>query len=359
VGGEAYLADLIDGVVYDRRSLIAQIKRIRNSSDLRKVIAACQATIAHASDNGARAQETLDLLSDNILPIQAGSKDSPTEQIASVDDYPAWDLLSNSGDVLPGLTTGLSSLDNNTTGIRPEEFWIIGGRTGDGKTSFALQIAAANCKEGVPVLIFSLEMSRRELLYRLSAQESSVPFWKIRKPIHISKDEKERVRRAMQEISAWPLWVNDAGSLSIQKLCSLARIAVRQHKIRLICVDYVQLVSSPARDERERITKVSNALRVLAKTTGVPVMAVSQLSRPRDGNQNARPNRFSLKESGSLENDAHVIVLTYRPTNSCDQPTGEDELIIAKQRHGPVGIESVYFKPEALKFYERTRVEKN
>jgi replicative DNA helicase len=106
-------------------------------------------------------------------------------------------------------------------------------------------------------------------------------------------------------------------------------------------------------DERERLTKVSNALRVLAKNTGVPVLAVSQLSRPRDGDANRRPNRFSLKESGSLENDAHVILLTYRPTNQYDQPIGEDQLIVAKQRHGPVGIERVYFKPEALKFYER------
>jgi replicative DNA helicase len=133
----------------------------------------------------------------------------------------------------------------------------------------------------------------------------------------------------------------------------LARIAIRQHKIRLICIDYLQLISCPARDERERLTKVSNALRVLAKNTGVPVLAVSQLSRPRDGDANRRPNRFSLKESGSLENDAHVILLTYRPTNQYDQPIGEDQLIVAKQRHGPVGIERVYFKPEALKFYER------
>lgn len=159
--------------------------------------------------------------------------------------------------------------------------------------------------------------------------------------------------RAAGEIAVWPLWVNDTSSLSIQRLCSLARIAIRNRGIKLICVDYVQLISCSARDERERITKVSNALRTLAKSTGVPVLAISQLSRPRDGNQNARPNRFSLKESGSLENDAHVIVLTYRPTDKYDQPTGEDELIVAKQRHGPVGIEQVSFQPESLKFFER------
>ena len=137
------------------------------------------------------------------------------------------------------------------------------------------------------------KMSRCELHQRLWAQESSVPFWRIRNPLHIGEGEKERVRRVGEEISHWPLWVNDSGSLTIQKLCSLARIAIRQQKIRLVCVDYVQLISCPARDERERITTVSNALRALAKTTGVPVLAISQLRRPRDGNQNARPNRFS------------------------------------------------------------------
>lgn len=354
IGGQAYLADLVNGVVYDRKSLASYVKRVRNLSDLRKLISGCQATIAHAVDNGARAQECLDLLSDNILQLQAGSTEAPTEQIAGSNDYPEWDGISRHGQSLIGLTTGMNCLDNMTTGIRREEFWIVGGRTGDGKTSFALQVAAANCVEGVPVLFFSLEMSRQELAHRLWAQRSAVPFWKIRNPEHITNDEKGRVWRATEEISSWPLWVNDAGSLTIQKICSLARIAIRQHKIRLICVDYVQLISCPARDERERLTKVSNELRVLAKTTGVPVIAVSQLSRPRDGGANRRPNRFSLKESGSLENDAHVILLTYRPTNEYDQPTGEDELIIAKQRHGSVGIELAYFKPEALKFYERT-----
>jgi replicative DNA helicase len=357
IGGEAYLASLVDGVVYDRKSLASYAKRVRNSADLRRLISACQATIAHSADNGARAQECLDLLSEHVLAIQIGSTDTPTERIGKGADYASWDSISERGQSLLGLTTAISSLDATTTGIRSEEFWIIGGRTGDGKTSLALQIAAANCKEGIPVLMFSLEMSREELAQRLWAQETAVPFWKIRNPVRISPEEKIRVRLATDEMCSWPLWINDAGSLSIQKLCSLARIAIRQHKVRLICVDYLQLVSCAARDERERLTKVSNALRVLAKTTGVPVLAVSQLSRPRDGDANRRPNRFSLKESGSLENDAHLILLTYRPTNQFDQPTGEDELIIAKQRHGPVGSEPMYFKPETLKFYERTRVQ--
>lgn len=128
---------------------------------------------------------------------------------------------------------------------------------------------------------------------------------------------------------------------------------IRQEKIRLLIVDYVQLVSASAKDERERLTKISNQLRTLAKETGVPIVAISQLNRPKDGNPNARPNKFSLKESGNLENDAHVILLTYRPVDEYGRPTGEDELIIAKQRHGPVSNERVFFEPKTLTFHER------
>jgi len=128
---------------------------------------------------------------------------------------------------------------------------------------------------------------------------------------------------------------------------------VRQHGIRLIAVDYVQLISAVAQNERERITKVSNSLRTLAKDTGVPVLAISQLARPRDGDENARANKYSLKESGALENHSHTIVLIYRPKEHNGDYKGEDELIIAKQRNGMTGSEPVFFDQRTLTFKPR------
>ena len=157
----------------------------------------------------------------------------------------------------------------------------------------------------------------------------------------------------MCKVGKWPLFVVEDGSLSLQRLLAKARLLIRQERVQLLIVDYVQLIYTPARDERERLTKISNGLRGLAKDTGVPVVAVSQLSRPKDGNQNCRPNKFHLKESGSLENDSHVIILAYRPVDEFGNPTGADELIIAKQRHGPVSNERVYFDSKTLTFYER------
>jgi replicative DNA helicase len=135
-----------------------------------------------------------------------------------------------------------------------------------------------------------------------------------------------------------------------------ARLLIRQEKLGLIVVDYVQLISAAAPNERERITKISSQIRALAKDTDVPILAVSQLNRPKDRNQNERPNKFSMKESGSLENDANTILLIYRPMDDFGRPIGDDEIVIAKQRNGPVSNETVRFDSRTMTFFERTTV---
>jgi replicative DNA helicase len=239
-----------------------------------------------------------------------------------------------------------------TTGIRPGETWALGGRTGDG-TSLALQIAAANCRRDVAVGYFSIEMSKNEMLQRLWSHEGKIPFGYIRSPRCIGTDMRSQVQRAMATVGSWPLFVAEDGSLSLQKLVAKARLLIRQEKLGLLVVDYVQQISAIAPNERERITKISGQIRALAKDTGVPILAVSQLNRPKDRNQNERPNKFSMKESGSLENDANTILLIYRPMDDFGRPTGDDEIVIAKQRHGPVGNEAVRFDSRTMTFFER------
>jgi replicative DNA helicase len=295
-------------------------------------------------------------LSERLLQIQTGSDDAPAERVLKFSDavYTEWERLANGSDDLAGLTTGIDSVDLVTTGIRAGETWAIGGRTGDGKTSLALQIAAANCRRDVPVGYFSIEMTKGELLHRLWAHEGKIPFHYIRNPRCASADVRAQLQRAMGTVGLWPLFVAEDGSLSLQKLVAKARLLIRQEKIGLLVVDYVQLVSAIAPNERERITKISGQIRALAKDTGVPIVAVSQLNRPKDRNQNERPNKFSMKESGSLENDANTILLIYRPMDDLGRPNGDDEIVIAKQRHGPVGNEKIFFDSRTMTFFERT-----
>jgi len=356
VGDVGYVSSLIDGVP-DRPSIKHYVKIVREKSAQRKVIHACNASVAAISE-GSSSQECIGDLSERLLQIQTGSDDAPAERVLKFSDavYTEWERLANGSQDLVGLTTGIDSVDLATTGIRAGETWAIGGRTGDGKSSLALQIAAANCRRDVPVGYFSIEMSKDEILHRLWSHEGKIPFHYIRNPRIANSDVRAQARRAMATVGLWPLFVAVEGSLTVQKLVAKARLLIRQERVQLLIVDYVQQISANAPNERERITKISGQIRALAKDTGIPIIVVSQLNRPKDRNQNERPNKFSMKESGSLENDANTILLIYRPMDDLGRPNGDDEIVIAKQRHGPVGIEKVFFESRTMTFFERQTI---
>jgi replicative DNA helicase len=362
VGGIAYLAELAD--LPKRSSITRYIDLILDRAKRRNVLSICE-----LGENTARDLAEADYLGelrDRLLALDATYEKPIVQHVSQFSDdaFAELDAESKRERDLPGLTLTIHGLDVATTGIRDGQLVILGGRSGEGKSAFAMQIALKNAIDGVPVAIFSLELTREQILHRMWAQYAHfwlasnglrifepVPFQRIRKPRSLEESEWTVLKKFKDAVDDLPIYVDATSTLSIRQLVARAQLMVRRHRVGLIVVDYLQVIDAPGENERERLTKISNALRALAKE-GVPVLALSQLSRPKD--PNARPNKYSLKESGSLEADAHLVLLIYRPTDDeggCQ--SAEGDILIAKQRSGPVGSEPVRFDPAMLVFRER------
>jgi replicative DNA helicase len=174
---------------------------------------------------------------------------------------------------------------------------------------------------------------------------------KIRNPQFISKDDWSSLARGAAEIADWPVWFDDSGTITIPEMLARARLFISRMKAKLIVVDYLQLVRADAKEIRERVGKVADALRQLAKAERIPVVLLSQLRRPQ--NVNDAPTMIDLKESGDIEAHAHVVLLLHTPTGQDGRPTGEDTIIIGKNRNGVRGPLPVMFDQRKLRFYPR------
>lgn len=250
---------------------------------------------------------------------------------------------------LEGLSTGLQTLDESTTGLRGGELVVAGALPGGFKTTFAIQVTIQNASHGIPVLFFSLEMPQAELLRRIVGTKFGVSA--LRQPRYLSDERWHEVQEYCAVVSKWPVFIDESASLTAAQLASRARMVIRQHGVQLVVVDYLQLLSGPEREIRERVGNATNILRQLAKTTDVPVLALSQLRRPK--NINDRPSMIELKESGDVECHANTVLLMYQPIGKDNQPTGEDEIVIGKQRNGPLGSIPVLFDRRTLTFKPR------
>ena len=351
IGDVGYVSSLIEGLP-DRPSIKTYVRIVKEQSAQRKLINACESIKAGFS-SAMTSAEAMSYLTDQMLQVQAGTDDDPALRTCQFSDaaYSKWLEVARDSREVIGLATGISSLDYATTGIRPGELWPVGARTGAGKSNLALQIAAANCREGIPVAMFSIEMDKDSLLHRLWSGESGVPFKYIRYPRNLTGQVTAAIEAAMLTVGRWPLFVTE-NKISLAQLLAKAKLLIRRERVKLVIVDYLQKVSAPGRDERTVVTKVCEGLRDMAKSTGVPIVLLSQFSRPDQSNRNRRPTLYDFKESGSIENDAHVALLIHRPKDEFDRVTGEDEIIIGKQRNGEFSIEKVRLN-STLRFEER------
>ncbi len=264
--------------------------------------------------------------------------------------------LSKKDTIITGIPSGYHELDRLTTGFHEGDLVIIAARPAMGKTSFALSIIHnTSVIEKYPSAFFSLEMSKEQIAMRLLSLESRIPLKKLRSGF-LSEDELIKLTKIASDISASPIYIDDTASLSILELKAKARRLKREKDIKLIIIDYLQLMRSSRRVEsrQQEVAEISRGLKALAKELNIPVIALAQLSRQVEMRADKKPQLADLRESGSIEQDADLVMFIHRPEYYKKNPTPEEEgiaeIIIAKQRNGPTDIIKLAFIKEITKF---------
>lgn len=265
------------------------------------------------------------------------------------------ELHKNKGQ-LRGIKTGWKDLDNKTAGLQRSDLFILAARPAMGKTAFALNLAQnVAIHEKQAVLVFSLEMSKDQLVDRMLSTQSGVDSWNIRTG-NLSDDDFERLGGAMGELSEAPIYIDDTPGITVMEMRTKARREAQKHPLGLIIIDYLQLMSgSRAGGEFNRVqevSEISRGLKLIAREMNVPVIALSQLSRSVESRSPQIPQLSDLRESGSIEQDADLVAFLYREDYYNPETDRQHiaDLIIAKHRNGPTGRIEFYFHPEKLKF---------
>ena len=359
IGGAAYLAELSNYVpVSSHAKAYADI--VEKMSVRRRLIKA-GANIAekaynddaNADDLIGEAEKDLFEVSDKIVKSDYVAMDA---LLADAFDR-IEDLHKNKG-TLRGLKTGFRDLDKKTAGFQKGDLIIIGARPAMGKTTFAqnlaYNIASINNKG---VLFFSMEMAANEIVDRMISDVSGVDNWKMRTG-NLSDDEFQKIGDALGEMDELPIYIDDTSSMTIVELRNKARRAMHDHDIGIVILDYLQLLSGSDRyagNRVQEVTEISRGLKVLARELKIPVVALAQLSRNVTGRDDPRPVLSDLRESGSIEQDADLVMFLHRPdyyhqNDDNYEETHITELLIQKHRHGAVGKIELYFHPELLRF---------
>lgn len=352
IGGPAYLFQLTEDVPRNL-SLTSYVRLVKEKASMREMRELGETLLAVTNESGRTAEDLLDRTEARLLEIRAG-RDTTMSKVAGEDVGPLlkrmWEEKKRTSDLL-GLPSGLSGIDSMTRGYQPGEITIIGAKSGVGKTSLLIQAAIANASQGVPVLLFSLEMTTQQVLRRILCAVSGVPYPRVRDPRWATDVEMQLLTKAAVQIEKWPLHIVESAGITIEKITATARLSIRRHGVKLVGVDYVQIVNAPGKDERLRVAAISRGLTRLAKDEQVPVVVLSQLARPDRSNANRRPTMSDLRESSQLENDAHCIVLAHREwDDEQGKLLSDGELIIAKQRSGETGAFQINYDRRTLTF---------
>lgn len=359
IGGASYLTELSNFVPAAAHAK-AYAEIIEKASTRRRLIRAGNEIASKAFEEDANvndligsAEKELFEVSDKIVRSDYVAMDA-----LLADAFDRIEELHKNKGALRGLKTGFRDLDKTTAGFQKGDLIIVGARPAMGKTTFAQNLAyniASVNKKGV--LFFSMEMAANEIVDRMISDVSGVDNWKMRTG-NLSDDEFSKIGEALGEMDELPIYIDDTSSMNIMELRNKARRAIHDHNIGIILVDYLQLIQGSDRyagNRVQEVTEISRGLKILARELEIPVVALAQLSRNVTGRDNPRPVLSDLRESGSIEQDADLVMFLHRPdyykqNDDNYEETHITELLIAKHRHGAVGKVELYFHPELLRF---------
>jgi replicative DNA helicase len=355
-GGSSYLTELIQSV-----PTASNVKYYAEIVHKKRILRDLIESSHHISHLGYKEEEDVDHLIDEAEKKIFGiSRSFIRKKFISVKHAleEAWeriDKLHKSKGELRGVPTGFQELDNKLAGFQKSDLIILAARPSLGKTALALDIARqVAIGSNIPVGIFSLEMSSQQLVDRLLASESHVDSWKLRTGRISSDDEFSRIRDAMEKISKAPIFIDDEPGNNIMKMRGAARRLQAEHGLGLIIVDYLQLMAPQGTSDSivQQMTEISRSLKGLARELDVPVLALSQLSRAVESRNPPIPRLHDLRDSGSIEQDADVVMFIYREDRykeNTDRPNIAD-IFIEKHRNGPTGKIELYFNQSKVSF---------
>lgn len=363
VGGASYLAELVNGVPSAAHVLqYAQI--VAQKATLRRLIQAA----SQINNMAYEEEEQLDSLLDNAeKTLFDVSQKHLRQNFVSIKDvlaesFDRLDSLHKDKESLRGIPTGFGGIDNILAGLQRSDLIILAARPSMGKTSLALNIAQnIATKQGVPVGIFSLEMSKEQLIDRMLASEAGIDSWKLRTG-NLEDRDFEKINKAMGLLAEAPLYIDDSPMANVMEMRTKARRLQSEHDLGLIVVDYLQLMSARTNSDNrvQEISEISRGLKGLARELNVPVIALSQLSRSVEQRNPKIPQLSDLRESGSIEQDADVVMFIYREDYYEKETEKKNiaEVLIKKHRNGPTGDVELFFQPEQTLFKSIDRVHK-
>ncbi|MBC7764240.1 replicative DNA helicase [Microbacteriaceae bacterium] len=357
IGGSAYLTEITNYVPTAAHAR-AYAELVSQKAIRRRLIKASAQISEMGFDEETSTQELLERAEAELFSVSDQSLKQDLISIESIltESFDRLEELHRNKGALRGIRTGYRDLDNMTAGLQRSDLIILAARPAMGKTTLVTNLAynvATIAK--LPVLFFSLEMSKEQLIDRMLSDASGVDSWNIRTG-NLSDEDFSKISDAMGEMAEAPIFIDDTPGLSVLEMRTKARRAAHDQPLGLVIVDYLQLMQSNGNHNGNRVqevSEISRGLKLIARELNVPLIALSQLSRSVESRTPPIPQLSDLRESGSIEQDADIVSFIYRP--GYYEPDNPDvanitDLIIAKHRNGPVGKVQLYFHPERLRF---------